>query len=94
MRMPGDDEGWGDMDAAPSTPRMTINILRAIETNDVVMQLNKVQKWSLTYAYMYPGLPKGMVLRVMKKWVGRPVSWKVFCEQLEIGRYRVAAILR
>jgi hypothetical protein len=34
-----------------------------------------------------------MVLRGLKKWLGKPVSWKVFLEQVEIGRYRVAALL-
>lgn len=57
------------------------------------MQLPKMQKWSVTYAYCYPALPRGMVLRCMKKWVGRPVSWKIFTEQVEVARYRVAAVL-
>jgi len=92
----GDDyakEGWGDNEAAPTPPKQILNVLRVFETHEAVMQLSKIQKWSITYAYCYPSLPRGMVLRCMRKWVGRPVSWKVFVEQVEIGRYRVAAVL-
>ena len=85
-------EGWGDPDAAPHS-KPTFILLRALQTHEAVMQLVKVQKWGITYTYCYPGLPRGMVLRVMKKWVGRPVTWKLFVEQVEIGKYRVAAIL-
>jgi len=85
-------EGWGDPDAAPSTkPAFFLN--RALQTHEAVMKLPRIQKWTITYAYCYPHLPKGMVLRCVKKWVGKPVTWKLYCEQLEIGRYRVAAIL-
>ena len=86
------DEGWGDPDAAPKS-KPNFVLLRALETHDAVMQLQKIQKWSITYAYCYPALPRGMVLRCMKKCVGKPVTWKVFVEQVEIGKYRVAAIL-
>ena len=64
-----------------------------MQTHEAVMQLVKVQKWGITYTYCYPGLPRGLVLRCMKKWTGSRVTWKVFTEQVEIGRYRVAAIL-
>jgi hypothetical protein len=89
-----DPDGWGDVEAAPKPPRPNFILMRALETHEAVMQLPKVQKWSITYAYCYPSLPKGMVLRCMKKWVGRPVSWKVFIEQVEIGKYRIAAVLK
>lgn len=92
VRMPG-EEGWGDEDAAPTSPRASVNVLRAIQTNDAIRSLPKVQAWVITYAYCYPALPRGMVLRCMKKWTGKPMNWKVFTEQVEIGRYRVAAIL-
>ena len=88
-----DPDGWGDMDAAPNRPKGVINVLRAIETHEAVMRLENMQKWSITYAYCYPYLPRGMVLRCLKKWVGRPVTWRVYTEQVEIGKYRVAAIL-
>lgn len=88
-----DPDGWGDIEAAP-VQRATFILPRAIQTHEAVMQLVKVQKWSVTYAYCYPALPKGLVLRCMKKWVGKPVSWKVFLEQVEIARYRVAAALK
>ena len=50
--------------------------------------------WAVTYSYAYPHLPKGMVLRVMKKWTGRRLSWKDFQDHVQIGVYRVAALLR
>lgn len=86
-------EGWGDDEAAPTPARKPLNVIRAIQTHDAVMQLPHLQKWSITYAYCYPALPRGMVLRCLKKWLGKPVSWKVFVEQVEVGKYRVAAIL-
>jgi hypothetical protein len=89
----GDPDGWGDIETAPA-PRPNFILPRALKTHDAVMQLVQVQKWSVTYAYCYPTLPKGLVLRCMKKWVGKPVSWKVFLEQVEIARYRVAAVLK
>ena len=85
-------EGWGDPDAAP-TAKPNFFLSRALQTHEAVMQLQKVQKWSITYAYCYPSLPRGLVLRCMKKWTGRPVTWKVFIEQVEIGKYRVSAVL-
>jgi hypothetical protein len=86
-------EGWGDDEAAP-TAKPNFVLLRALETHEAVMQLSKIQKWSITYAYCYPGLPRGMVLRCMKKWVGRQINWKTFQEQVEIGRFRVIACLK
>ena len=80
------------MEAAPTQPK-ALNVLRAIETHEAVMTLNHMQKWSVTYHYCYPHLPRGLVLRCLKKWAGKPVTWKVFIEQVEIARYRVAAIL-
>lgn len=86
-------EGWGDKEAAPiNKPTYLIN--RALKTHDAVMALPKVQRWSVTYAYCYPGLPRGLVLRVMKKWVGQPVTWRVYLEQIEIGRFRVYAWIK
>lgn len=90
----GDPDGWGDEQAAPTSPKPSVNVLRAIQTNDAIRQLPKMQAWSITYYYAYPHLPRGMVLRCLKKWIGKPVTWKVFLEQVEVGRFRVAAILR
>jgi hypothetical protein len=94
QRKAGDEEGWGDIEAAPIAPRVSVNVLRAIQTNEAIRQLPKMQAWSITYAYCYPHLPRGLVLRCLRKWIGKPVTWKVFIEQVEIGRFRVAAVLR
>jgi hypothetical protein len=87
-------EGWGDMEAAPQTTKRSYALLRALETHEAVMQLPKTQKWALTYHFCYPHLPRGMVLRVMKKWIGRHISWKTFQEQVEIGRCRVCVLVK
>ena len=85
-------EGWGDDEAAPVRVHR-FDLLRALKTNEAIMQLNKMQKWAITYYYCYPLLPRVRVLKAMKKYSGRHLSWKVFTEQVEIGRYRIAAIL-
>ena len=87
-------EGWGDQEAPPPERKRLYIQARAIKTHEALMQLPKIQKWALTYAYCYPGLPRGMVLRVMRKWVGKSVSWKVYVEQIEIGRFRLYAWLK
>ena len=87
-------EGWGVMEKPPTESRKKASLLRAEVTNDVVMNLPKVQKWGLTYFYCYPGLPRGLVLRCMRKWVGRPVTWRIYLEQIEIGRFRVWAAFK
>lgn len=86
-------EGWGDK--APPQERKTHYLMgRALRTHEALMQLPRIQKWALTYAYCYPGLPRGMVLRVLRKWVGQSVSWKVYVEQIEVGRFRMYAWLK
>jgi hypothetical protein len=69
------------------------SILRAIETNGAIMQLQLVQRWALTYAYAYPGLPKFVVLRALKKFTQRRLSWQQYLDQVDIGRLRVWAEL-
>ena len=91
-RRSGEDDvdGWGDLEAAPRTlPSASYRLLRAEETQDAIMQLDRVYRWAITYAYAYPGLPRFVVLRCMKKWTGRRLNWKAFCETLDIGRYRL-----
>lgn len=85
-------EGWGDMDATPSKPKNYL-LLRALRTHEALQSLPKIQKWAITYYFCYPHLPRGMVLRCMKKWVGERVSWKVYTEQVEIGKLKVHAVL-
>lgn len=87
-------EGWGEMAKPPSDRRRTFLLSRAIKTNEAIVKLPKTQRWALTYQFCYPHLPKGMTLRMMKKWVGRPVSWKVYVEQIEVGRFRLYAWLK
>ena len=83
-------EGWGDMESAPSVrPGASYSILRAIETQDAIMELDRVYRWAITYAYCYPGLPRFVVLRCMKKWTGRRLNWKAFTEALDVARFRL-----
>ena len=88
-------EGWGDPTPPPATPARPRNwVLRAIETNDAIMQLEPVQKWSITYAFAYPGLPRFVVLRVIKKFTGRRLTWNQYLEVVDIARMRVWTFLR
>lgn len=87
-------EGWGDMETAPQATGRSYSLLRALQTNDALMKLNKIQKWALTYHYAYPHLPRGMVLRCMKKWVGRHINWRTFQEQVELGRFKVFVLIK
>lgn len=83
-------DGWGDEDAAPRTkPARSYRLLRALETDDAIRSLDRIYKWALTYAYCYPGLPKYVVLRCMKKYTGRRLNWQSYLEALDIGRVRV-----
>lgn len=85
--------------AVDSTPKEKerkpdYNMNRAHQTHEALMALPKIQKWAITYWYCYPWLKEGLVLRVMRKWVGQPVNRKVYREQLEIGRFRMYAWLK
>lgn len=83
-------EGWGDMEAAPRTsPARSYSLRSALSTHEAIQQLDRVYKWALTYSYCYPGLPKFVVLRCMKKYTGRRLNWKAFLETLDIGRMRL-----
>ncbi len=87
-------EGWGEAPPPPKTPiERPRAVLEAIETNDAVMQLSKIQKWSLTYFYCYPGLPRFVVLKCLRKYSGRRLSWKEYLDQVDIGRMHVIAIV-
>lgn len=92
-RIAGEDdgEGWGDPESAPTVTvaRPRDWILRAIETNVAIMGLQLVQRWAITYAYAYPGLPRFVVLRAIKKFTKRRLSWREYLDQVDIGRIRV-----
>lgn len=96
-RIAGEDdgEGWGEIESAPEAVRARPRdwILRAIETNGAIMRLHLVQRWALTYAFAYPGLPKFVVLRALKKFTKRHLTWKQYMDQVDIGRLRVWAAL-
>lgn len=83
-------EGWGDMDAAPSVrPARSYQLLRALETHEAVQELDKLYKWAITFGFAYPYLPRFVVLRAIKKYAGRKVTWQAYLEALDIGRMRV-----
>ena len=88
-------EGWGDPTPPPPTPAKPRNwVLRACQTNDAIMQLDPVHKWSLTYAFAYQNLPRFVVLRVIKKFTGRKMTWNAYLEAVDIGRMRLWTLLR
>lgn len=74
---------------APKRPRARNWVLRAIQTHEAIQQLDRKYKWALTYAFCYPGLPKFVVLRCMKKYTGRRYAWQAFLELVDIARMRV-----
>jgi hypothetical protein len=87
-------EGWGD--PVPPQPQIRQRdwVLRAIKTNEAIMQLEPVHKWSITYAFAYPGLPRFIVLRVIKKFTGRRLTWNQYLDAVDIARMRVWTLLR
>ena len=83
-------EGWGDDEAAPSVSvARSYSLRQALDTHEAIQQLDRIYKWALTYGYCYPSLPKFVVLRCMKKFTGRRLSWAGFGDLLDIGRMRV-----
>lgn len=87
--------GWGDMESAPQVRRSSLWSLReALKTHDAINGLDKPYKWALTYAFCYPSLPRFIVLRAMKRWTGRRLSWSGFCDLTDIARIRLAGPLR
>ena len=86
-------EGWGEQEkAAPVKPAKPGAVLEAIRTNEVVMGLVPVQKWGVTYWYCYPGSPRFVVLRGVKRFTGHRLNWQRYLEQVEIARLRVSAV--
>lgn len=77
---------------APKPPRPRNWVLRALEIHEVIQTLDRKYRWALTYAYCYPSLQQYVVLRCMKKYTGRRLSWKDYWELVEIARMRVWTI--
>lgn len=87
-------EGWGDMDSVPSVrPAQSWSLLRALETHEAVMATPLIQRWALTYAFAYPGLPRFLVLRLIKKYTGRRLTWQAYLDQIDIARCRVHTVI-
>lgn len=86
------DEVSEEVREAPKRPRARNWVLRAIQTHEVISQLDKQYKWALTYCYCYPSLPKFIVLRLMKKYTGRRLAWAKYLEVVDIARMRVWAL--
>lgn len=85
-------EGWGEMEkAVPVRGTRPGHVLEAIRTNEVIMRLAPAQKWGLTYHFCYAGLPRFVILRCLKKWTKRRLTWKQYLEQIDLGRMRVWA---
>lgn len=88
-------EGWGDPAPPASYPQRPRNwVLRAIQTNDAITTLEPVHKWSLTYAFAYPNVPRFVVLRVIKKFTGRKLTWNQYLDCVDIARMRLWTLLR
>ena len=87
-------EGWGDTDAAPRVaPARSYSLRRALETHEVIQQMDRLYKWVLTYGYCYPGLPRFIVLKALRKFTGRRLTWDAYLDTLDIGRMRVYSLL-
>jgi hypothetical protein len=86
-------EGW-DKPAPPQiAPARPGAVLEAMQTNDEIMKLSRVQKWSLTYHYCYPSLPRFVILKCMRKFAGKRLTWIQFQEQVDLARIRLSAVL-
>lgn len=87
-------EGWGDTESAPSVaPARSYSLRRALETHEVIQQMDKLYKWVLTYGYCYPGLPRFVVLKAIRRFTGRRLTWGAYLDTLDIGRMRVYSLL-
>ena len=82
-----EQEGWGE----PGAPvvRLPINLQRVLKTHEAIMSLDIIYRWTLTYAYAFPSLPRFVVLRCMRKFTGRRLNWQSYLEALDIARFRL-----
>lgn len=96
--MPGArDSGWGDP-GAPEPTVAPVVVPRAIRTNEAIVGLGsdsmgRLYKWCITYHYCFPGLDRSRILRSLKKFSGRRLTWKQYGEALDIARMRVWTLL-
>jgi hypothetical protein len=86
-------EGWDAPTPPPVQPGRSRTVLEAIETNEAVMKLMPVQKWSLTYFFCYPHLPRFVILKALRKFAGRRLTWAQYLEQVDYGRMRIYTLL-
>ena len=91
------DAGWGDP-GAPAAPLPAIVVPRAVQTNEAIVGLGndstgKVYKWSITYHYCFPGLDRWRILKAIRKYTGRRLTWNSYSEALDIARIRVWSAL-
>jgi len=86
------NEGWGDPPASPKAPQRR-SILRAIQVNDALVQLPLVNRWALTYGFAYAHLPRFIVLRCMKKYAKKKLTWQEFLDAVELGKVRLWRVM-
>ena len=86
-----DLEGWGEYHgSAPRAPAASYSVLRAIET-EVCLQraCNLAEKWVITYAYAFSGLPRHVLLGAMRHRTKRRLSWRGFEDLLLSAKARL-----
>lgn len=84
------DEGWGSQDEIPvQRYAPPVDLRRALLTHAAVMELDRCQRWAVTYGYCYPHLERWQVLKFVKKYTGQRLSWKTYLEVLDTARLRV-----
>ena len=91
------DTGWGDP-GAPTEVLPDVVVPRAIQTNEAILSLGsdslgKIYKWTITYHYCFPGLERWRILKALKKYSGRRLTWDKYSECLDIARVRVWTLI-
>lgn len=86
------DSGWGDPGAVQAIlPPVVVS--RVLRTHECVQGLPKAGKWAITYGYCYPNLERWQVLKALKKWAGRRLTWNEYLDTLDMARMKVWAML-
>ena len=57
------------------------------------MRQQLIYKWALTYAFVFPYLPRFVTLKCMRKFTGRGFTMNQFNQAVDIGRMRVYSLL-
>jgi hypothetical protein len=86
------DSGWGDP-GAPQAILPPVVVSRVLRTHECVQRLPKPSKWAITYGYCYPNMERYKVLKFLRKWTGRKLTWNEYLDTLDIGRMRIWAML-